>query len=321
LESTPHQKLHLLGAQSNLAQKVAERLDVKMGEAEVIRFANGEVNYRLGDSVREEDVFIFQAHDGPVNETVMDLLILIDAAKRASARTITAVCPFFSYARQDRKSKGREPITAKLVVDMLQTAGADRIVSVDLHSGQIQGFFDGPFDHLTAMPVLTDYIKKNFKEDLVMVAPDAGRVKMAERYVGQLGGDLAIVHKSRSYSKANTSEAREVVGNVKDRVCILMDDMIDTAGTICTAAELLKEHGAKKIYAVTTHAVLSDPATQRLRDSVIDKVIVTDTLPLKPESKLDKIECVSVAGILADAISAIFYGHSVSKLFQGENQI
>jgi ribose-phosphate pyrophosphokinase len=323
METTPSKRMQLLSGSSDsaLAERVAAKLGVKVGEARLERFANGEINCHLGESVREADVFIFQTHAQPVNEAIMEQAILIDAAKRASAKRITGVCPFFGYCRQDRKSTGREPITAKLVVDILQAAGADRIVSVDLHSGQIQGFFNGPFDHLTAMPVLREYLQNHFGNDLVIVAPDAGRVKVAEHYVRQLNADLAIVHKRRSRQIANSVEALEVVGEVAGRTCVLIDDMIDTAGTICAAAELLKASGAKQVYAMATHPILSGPATERLEKSAIDRVVVTDTLPIPPEKQLKKIEVVSVAPIIADAVSAIFHGQSVSQLFQGDNQL
>jgi ribose-phosphate pyrophosphokinase len=310
METTPSKRMQLLSGSSDsaLAERVAAKLGVKVGEARLERFANGEINCHLGESVREADVFIFQTHAQPVNEAIMEQAILIDAAKRASAKRITGVCPFFGYCRQDRKSTGREPITAKLVVDILQAAGADRIVSVDLHSGQIQGFFNGPFDHLTAMPVLREYLQNHFG-------------KVAEHYVRQLNADLAIVHKRRSRQIANSVEALEVVGEVAGRTCVLIDDMIDTAGTICAAAELLKASGAKQVYAMATHPILSGPATERLEKSAIDRVVVTDTLPIPPEKQLKKIEVVSVAPIIADAVSAIFHGQSVSQLFQGDNQL
>jgi ribose-phosphate pyrophosphokinase len=323
METTSQKRLQLLTGSSDsaLAQLVANKLDVKLGEARLSRFANGEVNCRLDESVRSADVFIFQTHADSVNEAIMEQAILIDAAKRASAKHITAVCPFFGYGRQDRKAAGREPITAKLVVDILTAAGANRIVSVDLHSGQIQGFFDGPFDHLTAMPVLKQYLQENFGEDLVVVAPDAGRVKVGEHLVRQLNGSLAIIYKRRSHEKANSVVAHEVVGEVKGKTCVLIDDMIDTAGTICAAADLLKKKGAHTVYAMATHAILSDPAVERLQKSSIDKVVVSDTLPIPKAKMIDKIEVVSVAPIIADAVSAIFHGQSVSELFAGDNQM
>ena len=224
-------------------------------------FANGEIHCRYDGSLRGSDVFIVQTHSGPVNDSLMEQLIMIDAAKRASAKRITAVCPYYGYSRQDRKATGREPITAKLVADMFQVAGADRVVSVDLHSGQIQGFFDVPFDHLTATPVLVEELHRLGTSDLVIVAPDAGRVRVAERFSQHLGADLAFVHKRRPRGTHNQVEALDVVGEVQGRHCVLIDDMIDTAGTICAAAELLAERGAADISAMATHGVLSDPAT------------------------------------------------------------
>jgi ribose-phosphate pyrophosphokinase len=324
MEIAPKKRLRILSGSHNdqLAQKVAQQLDVPLGQMRLERFANGEIFVQLGESARGADVFVFSTHNQPVNEAIMEQMIIIDAVKRASAKRITAVCPYFGYARQDRKSAGREPITAKLIVDMLTAAGADRIVSVDLHSGQIQGFFDGPFDHLTALPVLSDYIKEKFGSDVVIVSPDAGRVKTSERYVRKLGLDLAIVHKTRSKTKVNTVEAKTVIGEVAGRRCVLIDDMIDTAGTICAAAELLNVAGAAEIYVMATHGILSDPAMERLEAAPIDRVVVTDTLPLPASAQRSgKIEVISVAPLMAAAIQAIFLDESVSKIFGGENHI
>jgi ribose-phosphate pyrophosphokinase len=323
MQVTSKKNLQILTGSYNakLAQDVAADLGVELGHIQLERFANGEVRCKLGDSARGADVFVFQSHEQPVNDAIMEQAIIIDAAKRASARRITAVCPFFGYARQDRKSAGREPITAKLVVDILATAGADRILSVDLHSGQIQGFFDGPFDHLTAMPVLVDYIKKNLGRDIVIVSPDAGRVKTSERYTRQLGLDLAIVHKTRSKAKANAVQAQAVIGEVKGRRCVIIDDMIDTAGTIVAAAEQLKRYGAAEVYVLATHGVLSDPAAERLAAAAIDKIVVTDTLARPSQVKLDKLVVLSLATLMARAVEAIFHDTSVSSIFAGENQI
>lgn len=318
----PAPELHILSGRSHpeLAEAIAKQLDVPLTKVRLADFANSEINCHLEDSVRGDDLFIIQSHSPNVNDAIMEQAIMIDAAKRASARSITAICPFLGYARQDRKSSGREPITARLVVDILAAAGADRIMSVDLHSGQIQGFFDGPFDHLIAMPLLCDYIKKNFDpKDLVIVSPDAGRVKLTERYGSILGCEIAIVHKHRSTSKRNTVEARYLIGDVANKTCILIDDMIDTAGTICAAADLLAENKAKAIYGITTHGVLSDPAVERIEKSAFKEVITTDTLPQNHKSK--KIKVLSVAPLLAEAISTVYQGGSVSALFDGQNQI
>jgi ribose-phosphate pyrophosphokinase len=302
-----------------LAEAVAGHLGVQLGETNLREFANGEMFCRYEKSLRGCDVFIIQTHCGPVNDSLMEQLIMIDAAKRASAKRITAVCPYYGYSRQDRKSTGREPITSKLVADMLTVAGADRVVSMDLHSGQIQGFFDVPFDHLTAAPVLEDYLRQRLNADFVVVAPDAGRVKVAERYSQHLGCDLALVHKRRARGSTNHVEARHVVGEVDGRHCILIDDMIDTAGTICAAAELLTGAGAADIWAMCTHAVLSDPAIDRLKASNISRVVVTDTLPVAEGRSFDKLEVLSVAKIIADVIDAVFEETSVSEIFGGEN--
>jgi ribose-phosphate pyrophosphokinase len=301
-----------------LAEKVAAQLGVKLGETNLQHFANGEIKCQLDKSVRGADVYIFQTHNGSVSEAIMEQAILIDAAKRASAKHITAVCPFFGYARQDRKSLGREPITAKLVVDILAVAGADRIVSVDLHSGQIQGFFNGPFDHLIAMPALANHLKNRFGKDFMMVSPDAGRVKLTERYSRRLDVELAIVHKRRTGK--NESKALDVIGEVKGQNCVIIDDMIDTAGTMCAAAEVLKKHGAKSVSAIATHAILSPPAVERLRKSAIEHLAVTDTLPLPKDSKGLPIEVISVVNLIATAVEAIFKEQSVSAIFEGENQ-
>jgi ribose-phosphate pyrophosphokinase len=323
MELVTKKRLQLFSGRSNLqlATEIAECLDVKLGEANLSEFANGELHCRFGESVRGSDVFIVQSHARPVNTSIMEQAIMIDAAKRASAKRITAVCPFYGYARQDRKASGREPITARLVADLLRVAGANRIVSVDLHSGQIQGFFNGPVDHLTAMyPLLTNYVRDNIDGDVVIVSPDAGRVKVAERFSQHLNADLAFVAKRRPRGAMREIQALDVVGDVEGRVCVLVDDMIDTAGTICAAAEQLVDHGAAEVYAMATHAVLSDPAIDRLKNSSISKVIVTNTLPLGDDRLIDKIEILSVAQIVADALDAVFEDTSVSEIFEGENQ-
>jgi ribose-phosphate pyrophosphokinase len=322
MEVIPKRTLKLYSGRAHLqlAGDIAAQLGVELGESHLTDFASGEIHCRFGESVRGADVFILQTHSSPVNDFIWEQLIMIDAAKRASAKRITAVIPYYGYSRQDRKAEGREPITAKLVADTLSCAGANRIMTVDLHSGQIQGFFDGPVDHMSAMPVLVDYLRRNSPADLVVVAPDAGRVKVAERFSQHLDTDLAFVHKRRPKGAANTVLALDVVGDVTGRRCVIIDDMIDTAGTICAASEILHEHGATEVWAMATHGVLSDPAVDRLKNSPIAKVVITDTLPLPPEKQLDKIEVLSVAKLMSDAIDAVFEDTSVSEIFGGENQ-
>ncbi len=307
----------------DLAQEIARCLDIPLGEPNLVDFSNGEIRPRFAESVRGTDVFIIQSHAGSngksVNDSIMEQLIMIDAAQRASAKRITAVCPFYGYARQDRKAEGREPITARLVADLFRAAGAKRMVSVDLHSGQIQGFFDGPVDHLTAMPVIETYLRKN-ATDPVIVSPDAGRIKVAERLAQHLHADLAFIYKRRPKNTTNVAIARDVIGDVEGRQCILVDDMIDTAGTIVSAAEILKTKGATAVWAMATHGVLSGPAIDRLKNAPIDRVVITNTLPLPAEKQLDKIEVLSVARIIADALNAVFEDTSVSEIFGGENQ-
>jgi ribose-phosphate pyrophosphokinase len=321
MQLTPTRRLELVTGRSypELAQEIADCLGVTVGATNLREFADSEIHCRYGDSVRGVDLFIVQTHAAPVNDSIMEMLIMIDAAKRASAKRITAVCPYYGYSRQDRKSTGREPITAKLVADLLTAAGADRIVSVDLHSGQIQGFFDGPVDHLTAAPVLLDYLTAHLPSEAVIVAPDAGRVKVAERFAQELGADLALVHKRRDSRSSDHVEAREIVGEVDGRCAVIVDDMIGTGGTVVAAAERLFEQGATDVWAMATHAVLADPALDRLKASQISRVIVTNTLPLPPERRIDKIEVISVAKIIADAIDAVFEDTSVSEIFGGRN--
>ena len=321
MELITKKRLDLYSGRSHpeLAQEIADRLGVPLGQPNLSEFANGEIHCRYNESIRGGDVFIIQTHGRAVNESVMEQAIMIDAAKRASAKRITAVCPYFGYSRQDRKALPREPITAKLVTDILRTAGAQRIVSVDLQSGQLQGFFDGPVDHLTALPVLLDYLRTNGSQDLVVVAPDAGRVKVAERFGQHLSTDIAIVHKRRPRGAANTVEALGVVGPVAGRCCVLIDDMIDTAGTVTAAAELLVSEGATDVWTMATHGILSDPAIDRLKNSPISRVVVTNTLPMPDHMHFDTLEVLSVASVVADAIDAVFEDTSVSEIFGGEN--
>jgi ribose-phosphate pyrophosphokinase len=306
-------------AHPDMAKAIAAELKVDLCEVELIDFANGEINARIMESVRGHNVFVVQSHCGNINDSIIEQAIIIDSAKRASAGSITAVCPFFGYARQDRKASGREPISARLIVDILVNAGADRIVSVDLHTGQIQGFMDGPFDHLIARPLLIDHLSKNFSTDnLVIVSPDAGRVKSAERFSNALGCEMAIIHKHRSLTSKNSIEARHLIGEVKGKICVLVDDMIDTGGTLCAAAELVAQKGAKEIYGVATHGLFCGPAVDRINKSSLKRIFVTDTLPQKKDWK--KIEILTLAPTLSAAIKEIHSGGSVSALFPGGNQ-
>jgi ribose-phosphate pyrophosphokinase len=321
MELVPRKRLELYTGRTHpsLAEEIAKHLGVELGHANLREFPNGEIHCRFGESVRGTDAFIVQTHGARVNSSIMEQCIMIDAAKRASAKRITAVCPYYGYSRQDRKAEGREPITAKLVADMLTVAGADRIVSVDLHAGQIQGFFDGPVDHLTAMPVLIDYLNRSVSEDLVVVAPDAGRLKVAERFSQNLDSQLASVYKRRAGGRVL---ALGVMGEqaIRDRLCVLIDDMIDTAGTICAAADVLMEHGAREVWGMATHALFSEPAVDRLKNSCMSRIVITDTVPIESEKVIDKVEVLSVARIIADAIDAVFEDTSVSEIFGGENQ-
>ncbi len=321
LVTKKHLQLYAGRSHPELALQVADSLGVALGDANLVDFPNTELRATFGESIRGADVFILQSHAAPVNQAIMEQAIMLDAAKRASAKRITAVCPYYGYGRQDRKAKGREPITAKLVADILTAAGADRIVSVDLHSPQIQGFVDGPFDHLLAAPVLENYIRTEMGEDeYVMVAPDQGRTKVADRYAQHLGMDMASVFKRRAKDKIAVVEAVGVMGDVEGRRCVLVDDMIDTAGTICAAADILMENGALDVWCIATHGVLSGPAVDRLKNSKLSKVVITDTLPIESEKQFDKLEVLSIAPLIADAIRAVFEDTSISELFGGENQ-
>ena len=328
MEKVTTKKMSLYSGRTHpeLAKEVASHLGVELGNPGIVEFANGEIRARFTESIRGSDVFIMQTHCGhdgrSINDSVMEQLIMIDAAYRASAKRITAVCPFYGYARQDRKAEGREPITARLIADLFKAAGAKRMVSIDLHSGQIQGFFEGPVDHLTAMPVLENYVRQH-AESPVIVAPDAGRIKVAERMAQHLsdkGADLAFIYKRRPKGTTNVAEAKEVMGDVEGRLCILNDDMIDSGGTIVSAAEVLMARGATEVWAMATHAVLSGPAVERLKNSVISKVVLTNTLPIPQDKLFDKVEVLSIAPLIADALNAVFDDTSVSEIFGGENQ-
>jgi ribose-phosphate pyrophosphokinase len=326
MEHVTKKRLLLVAGRGNteLSEEIASCLSVPLGEITLSTFSNGELYCRYGESVRGVDAFVIQSHCDPINDRIMEQLIMIDAAKRASAKRITAVCPFYGYARQDRKAEGREPITARLVADLLTVAGADRVVTVDLHTGQIQGFFDFPVDHLTAVPLLAKHIAANVQEEVTVVSPDAGGGKLARRYRNHLAecgidAEQAYVDKWRPKGSQNVAEALEVVGDVEGRVCVLVDDMIDTAGTIVSAAELLVERGATDVMVAATHGVLSGPAVDRLKNAPIREVVVSNTLTIPSEKQFDALRVVSIAPIIAEALSAVFVDASVSEIFRGDN--
>ncbi|CAN5653960.1 MAG: ribose-phosphate diphosphokinase [Actinobacteria bacterium] len=307
------------GANIPLAEEVAEQLAVRLGNLHRGTFANGEIYVRPIDSVRGADCFVMQSHSSPINDNIMEQLITIDALRRASARRITAVMPFYGYSRQDKKVLPREPITARLMGDLFMTAGADRLVSVDLHSGQLQGYVPH-FDHLTALPIITDYLRERLSGPTTIISPDAGGVKRAEKYARRLDGTVAFVYKRRDPDHHNVSNAHEVSGEVDGRHAIIVDDMIDTAGTVTNAAELVRERGALSVRIAATHAILSDPAIDRIKNSPVEEVIVTNTLPVPEDAlRLDKIKVLSVASIVSEALHAIFTESSVSEIFLGDN--
>jgi len=323
MEFDPRRTLLLYAGSSHpeLANEVGKHLGVDLSNVEIQHFADGEIYARFLTSVRGADVFVLQTHSRPVNENIVETLIMIDALKRASARRITAVLPYFPYSRQDKKHLAREPISAKLMADLFNAAGANRVMSVDLHAGQIQGFFDVPFDHLTALPLLVEAVREDVGSDVVVVAPDAGEVKDAEKFRRKLGPEagLAIAHKRRDPRVHDAVDTLGIVGDVAGRVCVLVDDSISTGGTLAAAAESLVANGASKVYAAATHAVLSGGATERLQESPLSKVIVTNSLPIPPEKGFPKLAVVSVGHIIADAIRAVFEDESVSGLFDGDN--
>ena len=304
-----------------LSEQVATELGIPLTPTSAYDFANGEIFVRFEESVRGCDAFVIQSHSTPINKQIMEQLIMIDALKRASAKRITVVAPFYAYARQDKKSRGREPITARLMADLFKAAGADRLMVVDLHTSQIQGFFDGPVDHLFALPMLANYVgSKVDRSMLTIVSPDSGRVRVAERWSELLGGcPIAFIHKTRDPLVPNEAVVGKVVGDVTGRTCVVIDDMIDTAGTITKAVDALFEGGAKDVIIAATHAVFSGPAVERLRDSRAVEVVVTDSLPLSEDQKFEKLTVLSIAPLLARAIREVFEDGSVTSLFDGHS--
>ena len=304
-------------ANVTLAEKVAEQLDDNLGRIALGNFPDGEVSVRIEEDVRGRDIFIIQPTCPPVNENLMELLIMIDSFKRASAERITAVLPYYGYARQDRKDVGRVPITAKLVADLITEAGADRVLALDLHAAQIQGFFNIPVDHLHASPVICDYIRRLgiLPRDLVILSPDEGSIKKSLTYQKKLGGQIAIVDKRRS-SATETKQANLIGASLEGKSVVIFDDMISTAGSVVGAANIARQHNARDIYACATHGVLCGPAIEMLREAPIKQLVVTDTIPLPPNKQLSNIKVLSVAGLLADAIKRIHFNESVSKLFE-----
>jgi ribose-phosphate pyrophosphokinase len=302
-----------------LADDVAHELGVELVPTTAYDFANGEIYVRFGESVRGADAFVLQSHTSPINQWIMEQLLMVDALKRASAKTITVVLPFYGYSRQDKKHRGREPISARLVADLFRTAGADRLMSVDLHAAQTQGFFDGPVDHLWAMPLLVDYVRTRVDlNNVAVVSPDAGRIRVAEQWAAKLGGcPLAFIHKTRDITRPNRAVANRVVGDVEGRTAILTDDLIDTGGTIAEAVRVCLAAGAKDVIVAATHGVLSDPAAQRLSDCGAREVVVTDTLPIPEERQFERLTILSIAPLLARAIREVFDDGSVTSLFDG----
>ncbi len=305
-------------AHPELAQAIAEELGTEVVPMDAFSFANGELYVRFGESVRGTDAFVIQSHADPINRSIMEHLIMVDALKRASAARITVVTPCYGYSRQDKKHRGREPISARLMADLFRTAGAERIMAVDLHTAQIQGFFDGPVDHLWAMPLLAAYIRTRVAPDnLTVVSPDAGRVRLADQWSDHLGAPLAIIHKRRDPSVPNEAQVHELVGDVAGRTCVIIDDMIDTGGTIVLAAEALMENGAEACLVAVTHGLLSGPAVEKLRESSISEVVVTDTLPISEDKRWDGLTVLPIAPLIARAIKEVFDDGSVTSLFSG----
>jgi ribose-phosphate pyrophosphokinase len=321
MSATPKKSLMFFAGRSHpeLAEQVAKHLDVTITPQTAHDFANGEIFVRFEESVRGCDAFVIQSHCHPINDWLMEQLIMVDALKRASAKRITAVMPFYPYARQDKKHRGREPISARLVADMFKTAGADRIMTVDLHTAQIQGFFDGPVDHLWAMPLLAEYVRDSYSDrEIAVVSPDSGRVRLAEKWSELLGGcPLAFIHKTRDPLKPNEAVANRVVGDIAGRTCIVIDDMIDTGGTIAAAVNELLAEGAADVIIASTHGVLSGPAKERLSGCGAREVVVTNTLPIPEDKRFPQLTVLSIAPLLARAIHEVFDDGSVTSLFDG----
>lgn len=321
MSAIPKKNLMLFSGRSHpeLAEEVAKHLDVSVTPQSAYSFANGEIFVRFEESVRGCDAFVIQSHSAPINDAIMEQLIMVDALKRASAKRITVVMPFWGYGRQDKKHRGREPISARLIADMLKTAGANRIMTVDLHTSQIQGFFNGPVDHLFALPVLAEHLKQAYAgADLAVVSPDSGRVRLAERWADTLGGTpLAFIHKTRDPRKPNEAVANRVVGEVEGRLCVVIDDMIDTGSTVANAVRALLADGASDVVIAATHGVLSGPATERLSSCGAGEVIFTDTLPIPDEKRFPGMTVLSIAPLLARAIHEVFDDGSVTSLFDG----
>jgi ribose-phosphate pyrophosphokinase len=320
LKRATEKNLMIFSGRSNrqLAEEVAYQLGTNLVPTSAYEFANSEMYVRYEESVRGSDAFVLQSHSAPVNEWIMEHLLMVDALKRASAKRITVVMPYYGYSRQDKKHRGREPISARLIADLFKTAGANRLMSVDLHTDQIQGYFDGPVDHLVALPILSKYVRSKYgTEQLAVVSPDAGRIKVAEQWCKRLGGaPLAFIHKTRDITRPNESVANRVVGEVTGRTCILVDDMIDTAGTITKAADALIAAGAADVIIAATHAILSGPAVDRLKNCQAREIIVTNTLPIPAERQFDKLTELSIAPLLSQAIRAVFEDGSVTSLFE-----
>ncbi len=308
-------------AHPELAERIATELGTELIPTDAYDFANGETYVRFGESVRGTDAFLIQSHPAPINQWIMEQLLMIDSLKRASAKSITVVSPFYPYARQDKKHRGREPISARLIADLYKTAGADRLMSVDLHTAQIQGFFDGPVDHLMAIPLLAAHVRSVVDvENVTVVSPDTGRVRVAEQWTELLGGcPLAFVHKTRDITRPNQATSKEVVGQIEGRTCVLIDDMIDTGGTISGAVQVLREKGAKDVIIAATHAVFSDPAVERLSSCGAIEVVVTDTLPVPAEHQFENLTVLSIAPLIARAIQEVFEDGSVTSLFDGRS--